>query len=66
MSERCSGFPGSLFATDLAVRFQCETTADEVSDEDDALLTSDSSPDNDETENEEDLPGSEHSDDATL
>ena len=66
MSARCSGFEGSVFAPDLAVRFQCETTADEVSDEAKGLSELESSSDNDATENEEDLPGSEHSDDATL
>ena len=66
MSERFSGFQGSVLPTDLAVRFQCETTADEVSNEDEGLSESELSSDHDGTENEEDLPVSEHSDDATL
>ena len=66
MSGRCSGLEGSVFAPDLAVCFQCETTADEVSDEAEGFSESESSSDNDGTENEEDLPVSEHSDDATL
>ena len=66
MSGRCSGFQGSVFTPDLAVRFQCETTTDEVSDEAESFSESELSSDNDGTENEEDLSVSEHSDDATL
>ena len=66
MSGRCSGLSGSSYDSDLAGRCLSETTADEVSDEADIYSSSDSSPDNDETENEEDLSVGEHSDDATL
>ena len=66
MSGHCSGFEGSCFAPDLALRFQLETTADEVSDEAEVFFASESSSGNHGTENEKDLPGSEHSNDSTL